>query len=151
LYNNYISAFEFENPNHPYFIRPNMIPWTSVSPSFVYYNEKLWMVVGSPGSARIFSTIAQFLSRIIDGDLSMKEAVERPRFHCSVNGKVSLEIDGFKSEVIDNLKKLGYDIDPRERYSFFHGAIHAVMKCQTRDEYHGVAEIRRDGTAAGLD
>jgi len=25
------------------------------------------------------------------------------------------------------------------------------MKCQTRNEYHGVAEVRRDGTAAGLD
>jgi gamma-glutamyltranspeptidase / glutathione hydrolase len=151
LYNNYISAFEFENPNHPYFIRPNMIPWTSVSPSFVYHNEKLWMVVGSPGSSRIFSTIAQFLSRIIDGDLSMNEAVERPRFHCSVNGKISLEIDGFKPDVVNNLRNLGYQIDPRERYSFFHGAIHAVMKCQTKKEYHGVAEVRRDGTAEGLD
>ena len=151
LYNNYISAFEFENPNHPYFIRPNMIPWTSVSPSFVFHDEKLWIVVGSPGSARIFSTIVQFLSRIIDGDLSMKEAVDRPRFHCSASGKISLEIDGFKPEIIDNLRNLGYEIDPKERYSFFHGAIHAVMKCQTRNEFHGVAEVRRDGTAGGLD
>lgn len=151
LYNNYMSAFEFENPNHPYFIRPNMIPWTSVSPSFVYHDEKLWMVLGSPGSARIFSTIAHFLSRVIDGGLPMNEAIKRPRFHCSVSGKISLEIDGFKPEIVDHLKNLGYEIDPRERYSFYHGAIHAVMKCQTRDEFHGVAEVRRDGTAEGLD
>jgi gamma-glutamyltranspeptidase/glutathione hydrolase len=30
------------------------------------------------------------------------------------------------------------------------GAIHAIMKTQTSAGFQGVAEIRRDGTAAGL-
>ena len=76
LYNNYMSAFEFTNPNHPYYIRPNSIPWTSVSPALIFNNSKLWLVVGSPGSQRIFSTVTQFLSRIVDGDLSMGDAIE---------------------------------------------------------------------------
>ena len=150
LYNNYMSAFEFINPNHPYYIRPNSIPWTSVSPALIFNDSKLWMVVGSPGSQRIFSTITQFLSRIIDGDLPMSEAIKRPRFHCSIGGIVSIEYGGFSNEVIDFLREMGYKISVKERYSFYHGAIHAVMKLQTQPGYHGVAEIRRDGTAEGL-
>ncbi|MCA9827403.1 MAG: gamma-glutamyltransferase [Nitrosopumilus sp.] len=150
LYNNYMSAFEFTNPNHPYYIRPNSIPWTSVSPALIFNDSKLWMVVGSPGSQRIFSTITQFLSRIIDGDLPMSEAIKRPRFHCSIGGIVSIEDGGFRNEIIDFLREMGYKISVKERYSFYHGAIHAVMKLQTQPGYHGVAEIRRDGTAEGL-
>ncbi len=150
LYNNYMSAFEFTNPNHPFYIRPNAIPWTSVSPALIFNNSKLWMVLGSPGSQRIFSTVTQFLSRMIDGDLPMSDAIEKPRFHCSINGTVSIEDGGFRTEIVDYLKEMGYDISVKDRYSFYHGAIHAVMKCQTGEGFQGVAEVRRDGTAEGL-
>ena len=150
LYNNYMAAFEFTNPNHPFYIRPNAIPWTSVSPALVFNDSKLWMVLGSPGSQRIFSTVTQFLSRIIDGNLPMNDAIERPRFHCSIGGTVSIEDGGFRKEIIDYLKEMGYEISVKERYSFYHGAIHAVMKLQTQDGFQGVAEVRRDGTAEGI-
>ncbi len=45
---------------------------------------------------------------------------------------------------------MGYKIDIKERFSFYLGAIHAVLKRQTGDGFQGVAEIRRDGTAEGL-
>ena len=151
LYNNYMSAFEFTNPNHPFYIRPNSIPWTSVSPALIFNNSKLWMVLGSPGSQRIFSTVTQFLSRMVDGDLPMSDAIEKPRFHCSINGTVSIEDGGFRTEIVNYLKDMGYDISVKDRYSFYHGAIHAVMKLQTQTGFHGVAEVRRDGTAEGLD
>ena len=150
LYNNYMSAFEFTNPNHPFYIRPNAIPWTSVSPALVFNNSKLWMVVGSPGSQRIFSTITQFLSRIIDGNLPMSDAIRRPRFHCSIGGTVSIEDGGFRDEIVNYLKDMGYQISVKERYSFYHGAIHATMKLHSQQGFHGVAEVRRDGTAEGL-
>lgn len=150
LYNNYMSAFEYKNTNHPYYIRPNSIPWTSVSPSLVFHDNKLWMVVGSPGSQRIFSAISQFLSRIIDGNMSMNEAITRPRFHCSISGTLSIEEGGFNEKTLEYLSNIGYKISKKERFSFYHGAIHATMKCQTRDEFQGVAEVRRDGTAEGI-
>ncbi len=150
LYNNYMSDFEFENPNHPFYIRPNAIPWTTVTPTLVYKNNQLWMVIGSPGSQRIFSTVTQFLSRIIDGNLPMNEAIRRPRFHCSIGGTISIEEGGFEESVLEYLKRIGYKISVKERFSFYHGAIHAAMRCQTGDEFQGVAEVRRDGTAKGI-
>ncbi|MGA0380632.1 MAG: gamma-glutamyltransferase, partial [Candidatus Poseidoniaceae archaeon] len=150
MYNNYMSAFEFENPSHPFYLRPNSIPWTSVSPSIIFYNHEPWMVLGSPGSSRIFSVVSHFISRVIDGDNSIDTAMERPRLHCSLDGKISLEADDSGIKIIKHLKKMGYKIDIRERYSFFLGAIHAVLKRQTGDGFQGVAEVRRDGTAEGL-
>ncbi|RMW38373.1 MAG: gamma-glutamyltransferase [Nitrosopumilus sp.] len=150
LYNNYMSAFEFENSNHPFYLRPNATPWTSVCPSIVFYNHEPWIVMGTPGSARIFSTLSHFISRIIDHNNPIDQAMEKPRIHCAIDGKISLEADDSLIEIIKHLKKMGYKIDIKERYSFFLGAIHAVMKCQTREGFQGIAEIRRDGTAEGL-
>ena len=118
LYNNYMSAFEFDNPSHPFYLRPNSIPWTSVSPSIIFYNHEPWMVLGSPGSARIFSVVSHFISRVIDGDNPIDVAMKRPRLHCSLDGKISLEADDSGIEIIKHLKKMGYKIDIRERYSF---------------------------------
>ncbi len=150
LYNNYMSAYELENPSHPFYLRPNSIPWTSVSPSIIFYNHKPWIVLGSPGSARIFSVVSHFISRVIDGDNPIDIAMTRPRIHCSLDGKISLEADDSGIEIIKHLKKMGYKIDIKERFSFYLGAIHAVLKRQTGDGFQGVAEIRRDGTAEGL-
>ena len=150
MYNNYMSAFEFSNPNHPYFIRPNAIPWTSVSPALVFHDKKLWVVVGSPGSQRIFSAVSHFLSRMVDGELSMDVAIRRHRFHCSIGGMISYEEGGFTEDVLDYLAGIGYSLSKKERMSFYHGAIHAVLKRQNGEGFQGVAEIRRDGTAEGL-
>jgi gamma-glutamyltranspeptidase / glutathione hydrolase len=150
LYNNYMSCYEFKNPNHPFYLRPNAAPWTSVCPTIVFHQDKPWMMVGSPGSSRIFSVVSHFLSRIIDGSQSIDKAMMKPRIHCSIDGIMSIE-EGFASnEVAPYLEKLGYKIDIRERFSFYLGAIHAVLKCQTGEGFQGVAEVRRDGMAEGF-
>ncbi|MFC2076613.1 gamma-glutamyltransferase family protein [candidate division KSB1 bacterium] len=149
LYNNYMMALDTKTPAHPYYLRPNAIPWTSVAPAIVFYKHEPWLVVGSPGSERIYSTVGQFLIHLRDRRCSLGEAMEQPRLHCSIGGKISLEAERFEPEVVDYLEKTGYKIDRREPFSFYLGAIHAVIRCQSRSGFQGVAEIRRDGTAGG--
>ncbi len=149
LYNNYMSSLDVKDPSHPYYLRPNAVPWSSVAPIIAFYKDKPWLVAGSPGSERIFSTMSQFLSHIIDADQPISEAMMKPRLHCTVGGKLSLEIERFDPDVVEYLKNVGYKLDPREPYSFYLGAVHAVLKAQTTGQFQGVAEIRRDGTAAG--
>jgi len=150
LYNNYMAAYEYENVNHPYFIRPNTVPWTSVSPAILFNNNKLWMVVGSPGSERIFSTVGGFLSAVIDNDMDIRKAMLKPRFHCSIGGTISFEAERFDPKIINYLDSLTYKVQQKEPFAFYHGAIHAVMKCQSMGGFQGVAEARRDGTAEGV-
>jgi gamma-glutamyltranspeptidase / glutathione hydrolase len=63
---------------------------------------------------------------------------------------LSLEEERFDPAIVEYLKRVGYKIDPKESFSFYLGAIHAVLKSQTTGKFQGVAEIRRDGTAAGF-
>ena len=149
MYNNYIRTMETKDPGHPYFLRPNAVPWSSVVPTIMLRRGKPWMVVGSPGSERIFSSVAQFLINVVDVGLPMDEAIERPRLHCSIGGKISLEADRFDPSIINYLERLGYEIDRRPPYSFYMGAIYAALRHQTKKRFEGVAEIRRDGSAAG--
>ena len=149
LYNNYLMACEFKDPSHPYFLRPNGVPWSTVAPMIAFDGRKPWLVAGSPGSERIFSSVSQFLVHIIDKDMSLDQALLEPRFHCSVGGKISLEAGRFPPGVVDYLAQIGYQIDPREDWSFYLGAIHAVMAQKTGPGFQGVAEVRRDGIAAG--
>ncbi len=149
LYNNYMSALDTKDPSHPYYLRPNGIPWSTTAPFIAFYQGVPWLVAGSPGSERIFTTLGQFLSHLVDRNRSMREAMLEPRFHCSIGGTLSLEADRFAPEVVDYLKKEGYKLDLRDSFSFYLGAVHAVMKTQTTGEFQGLAEIRRDGTAAG--
>ncbi|MFC1492777.1 gamma-glutamyltransferase family protein [candidate division KSB1 bacterium] len=150
LYNNYMLDFDVMEPSHPYYLRPNAISWTTVAPIIAFYKNKPWIVGGSPGSERIFSTMFQFLSHIIDCNNSMCQAMLKPRMHCSTDGTINMEADRFDPEVVAYLEDIGYKIVKRESYAFYLGAVHAVMKCQSRSGFQAVAEIRRDGTSSGV-
>ena len=149
LYNNYINTMEIKDPSHPHYLRPNAVPWSSVAPSIMFYEDKPWITFGSPGSERIFSAMAQFIIQIVDGERSLAEAVDFPRMHCSMGGVLSLEADRFDPSITAHLENMGYTIDKRASYSLFLGAIYGAMRCQTKSEFQGIAEIRREGSVAG--
>ncbi len=151
LYNSYMGAFEYKNINYPHYLRPNTSPWTSVAPTILFNKGKPWMVIGTPGSDRIPTTTAQFISSIVDFGHNLNQAMEDPRIHCSVEGIVSVEGERFDEKVLAYLADLDYNVVTKEPFSYFHGAVHAVLKKQTSKGFQGIAEIRRDGISAGLD
>ncbi|MBN1827698.1 MAG: gamma-glutamyltransferase [Deltaproteobacteria bacterium] len=149
IYNDYLIDMERNDRENPHFLRPGAPSVSSVAPTIVTCNGTPWMVVGSPGSERIFSTVTQFISNMLDRGMPMCRAMKEPRLHCFIDGRISYEGNRFPPSVLDHLAECGYELDEREPWSFFLGAIHAVLKCATRPGYQGVAEIRRDGTARG--
>ena len=149
LYNNYMLDFEYVESRHPFYLRPNAVPWATVAPTLIFRNKDVWMALGSPGSERSITSMVQFLIHIINENKPMSEAMMAPRLHCSLGGKISLEAERFPEELIDHFKSKGYRTDKRESFAFYLGAIHAVMKCQAISGFQSVAEIRRDGTAEG--
>ncbi len=149
LYNNYMLAFELENPAHPYYLRPNAVPWSSAAPTIVFRRKEPWLAAGSPGSERIFSAVSQFLVKVLDGSVSIDRATDQPRVHCSIGGKLDYEADRIAPEVVAYLDRLGYKLKRREPRSFYLGCVQAVLKRQTDAGFQGAADPRRDGTAAG--
>jgi len=150
LYNNYLMDFEYDLPEHPFYLRPNAEPWATVAPTLIFKKDNIWMALGSPGSERIFSALTQFLLNIIDEKMDLNQAMLAPRVHCSLGGRVSLEAERFSPDLVDYLKSKGYRIDAREPYSFYLGAVHAVVRREGDGGFEGVAEFRRDGTAGGI-
>ncbi|MGR8947182.1 MAG: gamma-glutamyltransferase family protein [Gammaproteobacteria bacterium] len=147
LYNNYMSAFEYEDITHPFYLRPNGVPWASVAPTIVFRGRTPWLAIGSPGSERIASAVAQILLRLRRGE-GLFDAVDAPRLHCSVKGKVSFEASRMDDRIADEILAHGLEPDPRDPYSFYLGCIALVMRGR-RGEISGVADPRRDGSAAG--
>lgn len=145
LYNNYMMAFETDNIRHPYYLRPNAVPWASVAPTIIFRGKQPWLAIGSPGSERIVSSILQVLLRL--PRQSAFDAVAAPRLHCSLDGKVSLEASCMRSDIPETLQDYGFEIDRRDPYSFYLGCVQLALR--EGDELLGVADPRRDGAAGG--
>ena len=145
LYNNYMSAFETDDISHPYFLRPNAAPWASVAPTIVFRGQRPWLVIGSPGSERITPSILQVLLRLPTH--SPFAAVDAPRLFCTLGGLVSLEASRMRDDIPEALETAGFEIQRRDPYSFYLGCVQLVLR--EGDELIGVADPRRDGSAAG--
>ena len=119
LYNNYMSAFQTEDPSHPYYLRPNAVPWANVAPTIVFKDHGPWLAIGSPGSERIPPAILQVLLRLAKS--SPLEAVAAPRLHCSLEGVVSAEAPRMATDVLDALEGAGFELNRRGPVLVLHG------------------------------
>jgi gamma-glutamyltranspeptidase/glutathione hydrolase len=145
LYNNYLMAFEHGDIGHPYYLRPNAVPWASAAPAIVFRGRKPWLVLGSPGSERITASIFQVLLRL--RKQTPFEAVDAPRLYCDIDGRVSLEASRMRDDIVSTLENHGFKTDLRDPYSFYLGCVQLVMR--DGDLFIGVADPRRDGASGG--
>ena len=82
-----------------------------MSPTIILKDNKLYMVVGSPGGARIITTVAQVISNVIDHNMDIAEAVAAPRFHMQwLPDELRVEKDTLVKDVENSIKTMGYDV-----------------------------------------
>ena len=92
-------------------IAPGKRPLSSMTPTIIVQAGKLRFVLGSPGGARIITTVANIFLSASEGGLNIQQAVDAPRFHHQyLPDKLYLEA-GFAPETLDGLKALGYDLE----------------------------------------
>ncbi len=92
-------------------IAPGKRPLSAMTPTIVLENGKLRYVLGSPGGARIISTVANIFLSVSLGGLNIQQAVDAPRFHHQyLPEKLFLE-PGFPSATLAALRAMGYDIN----------------------------------------
>lgn len=145
LYNNYMMAFEYDDISHPYFMRPGAVPWASVAPTIAFRGRYPWLVIGSPGSERITTSIFQVLLRL--RRQTPYEAVDAPRLYCSLDSRVSFETPRMRDDIPLLLEENGFTVDRRDSYSFYMGCVQLVIR--DGNLLIGVADPRRDGSASG--
>lgn len=151
FYNNYMSAFEYKDRTHPYYLLPGNKPWSSVAPTIVTSRKKPLLVIGSPGSERISTALSQVILRYLDGKQDLSKAIEEPRFHTSDLKKMQLEKKRFSKEIENTFEETGFDIRLRGSYSFYLGCVQGIELPHKQNGYqfYGVADPRRDGSAKG--
>jgi gamma-glutamyltranspeptidase/glutathione hydrolase len=95
-------------------IAPGKRPLSSMTPTIVLEDGKLRYVLGSPGGARIITTVANIFLSAAEGGLNIQEAVDAPRFHHQyLPDKLYLE-PGFSSETLAGLRAMGYTVEIRD-------------------------------------
>ena len=94
-------------------IAPGKRPLSSMTPTIVLEDGKLRYVLGSPGGARIITTVANIFLSAAEGGLNMQQAVDAPRFHHQyLPDKLYLE-PGFNQGTLGELRAMGYTLDIR--------------------------------------
>jgi gamma-glutamyltranspeptidase / glutathione hydrolase len=98
-------------------IAPGKRPLSSMTPTIVLEDGKLRYVLGSPGGARIITTVANIFLSAAAGGLNIQQAVDAPRFHHQYEpDKLYLE-PGFSAETLNSLRHMGYSLDIRGHWS----------------------------------
>jgi len=91
-------------------IAPGKRPLSAMTPAIVLEHGKLRYVLGSPGGARIITTVANIFLSVSQGSLNIQRAVDAPRFHHQyLPDKLYLE-PGFPPATVEALRSMEYDI-----------------------------------------
>jgi len=154
LYNTYMDDFVFNNPTHPFAIQPNSLAYSSMTPTIVQQNGQNVLVLGSPGSSRIISSVAQIIAKWIQQG-NIQNCVSEPRIHVSKNNIYMENIVDTISVNKDFLKQYelqfrlpNKDLINENNLNPYFGGIHAIAK--EDGNWQGVADPRRDGESINV-
>ena len=104
-------------------IQPGKRMLSSMTPTLILKNNLPYITIGSPGGTTIPNQIYEGLVNIIDHNMSLKAAIDAPRFHHQhIPDNINVEAD-FPEKTINALKEKGYIVN--KRYAF--GRMDGIM------------------------
>ena len=92
-------------------IAPGKRPLSSMTPTIVLKDGKLFMTAGAPGGSRISTAVLQVILNVLDFGMNVQDAIDAPRVHHQWQpDRLSLE-RGISPDTVALLKSRGYDVD----------------------------------------
>ncbi len=127
-------------------IQPQKRMLSSMTPTIVEKDDKLFLVIGAPGGSTIITAVFQVFLNVAEFGMDLSQAVDAGRFHHQwLPDMITVERGVFKPELTDQLKKLGHNFREVERMAVIK-AIHVLED----GKLHGVGDRRNpDDDAKG--
>jgi gamma-glutamyltranspeptidase/glutathione hydrolase len=134
-------------------IGPGKRPLSSMTPTIVVHDGKTFLVLGSPGSSKIITTVANVLMGVIDYGMNIQEAVDAPRFHNQWLPDV-LNVERWLSpDTVQALQKMGYNVQiglhmGTQEFPYWSDAECIAIDARTGERL-GATDYRENGKAVG--
>ena len=125
-------------------IQPGKRMLSSMSPTIVLKNGKLFAVLGAPGGTTIPSSVLLTFLRLVELKQNPIDAVNAPRLHHQWLPDIISVERGFPSERAAALEQLGYAVKYRSPF----GTIELIL-AGSKDSFTGIADGRGDDSVAG--
>jgi gamma-glutamyltranspeptidase / glutathione hydrolase len=134
-------------------IGPGKRPLSSMTPTIVVRDGKTVMVLGSPGSSKIITTVANVLMGVVDYGMNIQEAVNAPRFHNQWLPDVVNVEQWFSPDTIGVLQHMGYNVEVGLHYGMHVAPYWSDAECIAVDaktgDRLGASDVRNGGKAVG--
>ena len=129
----------------PNLAEPGKRMLSSMTPTIVARDGRLFMVTGSPGGRTIINTVLHTILNVVDFGMNVQEAVDAPRFHHQwLPDELRYERRGLSPDTVALLEARGHVLAARTSQ----GAAHAIVLDAEADVLEGAADPRRADAAA---
>lgn len=127
-------------------VAPGKRPLSSMTPVILMRDGKPWIATGSPGGARIITTVLQNIVNVVDYQMNIAEAASTPRMHHQwLPDFLRLE-RGISPDTIDKLKAMGHEVKIMPTM----GRVQTVQN--EGKHFYGASDPRNpDGSAIGIE
>jgi gamma-glutamyltranspeptidase/glutathione hydrolase len=126
-------------------IAPGKRMLSSMTPSILVQDNKVQLVVGTPGGSTIITSIFQVITNLYDFEMPLQNAVAAPRFHHQLLPKDQITMEPyapFSAEVQQQLTDKGYTLHTQ---GWDLGDVQAIQV--TADQVQAAADPRARGVA----
>ena len=132
----------------PNLIEPHKRMLSSMTPTLVIEDGKVFMITGSPGGRTIINTVLNVIINVIDFNMPIQDAIDAARMdHEWMPDLLRLEKKGITEELIESLKAMGHTMKESSRWR--QGDAHSILIDPKTGLYYGAADKRSQGSAIG--
>ena len=126
-------------------IEPNKRMLSSMTPTIIEKDDKLFMVIGTPGGSTIITSVFQTILNVIDYGMGMQEAVDSKKFHHQwLPDVLAVEENTLSDKLSNDLKQIGHKIVKRSSL----GRMDCIL-VKEDGSLEGGADKRGDNIALG--
>jgi gamma-glutamyltranspeptidase/glutathione hydrolase len=132
----------------PNLAQPGKRMLSSMTPTILAKDGRVFMVTGSPGGRTIINTVLQTILNVVDHGMNVQEAIDAPRIHHQwLPDRIVHERVGFSPDTLSLLEKRGHTLHRGSTQ----GVAEAIVFDAERNVLEAAVDRRAaDGGAAGV-